>query len=170
MIETKLIRVASADDPHRCQAVAGAGQCPYRAVECGKFCLMHGGGKQVRENQKKIMDMYNLAIWHGRVKELADHTEVKTLRAEIGILRMLLENVLTQCKTGTELLFFSAKISDLVGRIEKVVTSCNRIEASSGMLLDKSAALHLAAQMVDIIGAHVDDAEAVNAISQQIGQ
>lgn len=119
---------------------------------------------------KKVKKMYDLAMWQSRVEEFSDHDEVKTLRSEIGVLRLLLENTLIKCKNQTDLLLYSAKISELVGKIEKLVMSCNRLEASTGMLLDKSAALHLASQMVEIIGNYVDDAEAIDGIASEIAQ
>lgn len=170
MIESTLKRMDGEDDPERCQAVGKHGQCPYKAVTGFKNCARHGGAGQANSASKKVMSQYNLHIWQGRVNEFSEHENVKTLRDEVGVLRMLLENTLRLCKTQTDLLIFSAKIGDLVSKIEKLVTSCHRLETSSGMMLDKSAALHLAGQMVDIIGQHVADPEAIDLISRDIAE
>lgn len=170
MIEPTLKRIDGEDDPERCQANGGYGQCPYKRLEGATNCIRHGGASQVNANQKKVMSQYHLLRWQGRVDEFANHDRVKTLRDEVGVLRMLLENTVRLCKSHTDVLIFSSKISDLVLKIEKLVTSCHRLEATSGMLLDKSAALSLASQMVDIIGTHIKDSDAINAISRDIAE
>jgi hypothetical protein len=170
MIEAKVERIDGPADPTRCQAVHPKGQCQYKSLEGSKFCSMHGGHKAQESTAKKVQKMYHLAQWQNRVDEFSEHDEVKTLRAEIGILRLLLENTLAKCKNATDLLLYSAKVSELVGKIEKLVMSCNRLEASTGMLLDKSAALHLASQMVEIIGKYVDDVDAIDGIASEIAQ
>lgn len=170
MIESVLIRIDGEDDPERCQAVGKHGQCPYKALPGAKNCSRHGGVSTLKSAGRKLKRQYDLLQWQGRVNDFADHENVKTLRDEVGVLRMLLENTVRLCKTHTDVLIFSAKIGDLVVKIEKLVTSCHRLEASSGMMLDKSAALHLAAQMIDIIGMHVTDPEAIDAVSREIAE
>lgn len=169
-IESKFKRIEREDDPNRCQAVHGKGQCIYLSTENSKYCPMHGGAAAENAHAKVMKRKYQLAQWTQRVGEFADDDQVKSLREEIGILRMTLEQVVRQCKTDTDVLLWSGKIGDLVTKIEKVVTSCNRLEVSSGMLLDKSAALNLASQVVEIIARHVTDADAVDDISNDIIQ
>ena len=166
-IENKFVRV-EADDPTRCQANHAKGQCQYQAVENSKYCPMHGGNKAVEARNKQVVRQYNLAQWQSRVNDFSDHDQVKSLRDEIGITRMLLENMITKCQDSNDLLLFSSKIGELVGKIERLVVSCNRLEGSMGMLLDKAAALNLAGQIVEIISKHVNDDAAIDAIAGEI--
>lgn len=166
-IEQKFKRV-EADDPSRCQANHAKGQCSYQAIDGSKYCPMHGGNKAVEARKAQIVRQYNLAQWQARTEHFSDHDNVKSLRDEIGITRMLLENMITRCQDANDLLLFSSKISDLVGKIEKLVVSCNRLEGSMGMLLDKAAALNLAGQMVEIISRHVSDEQAIDSIAGEI--
>lgn len=168
MIESKMERVEDPADPRRCQTNYKHGQCPYKALEHSEYCAMHGGNKAQESRNKKVMQQYQLAMWQKRVDEFADNDKVKTLRDEIGILRVVLENIIVLCKDKNQLLLFSSKIAEMVTKIERLVVSCNKLEASSGMLLDKSAALHLAGQMVEIIGRHVTDGEAIEKIANEI--
>lgn len=163
-------RVEREDDPRRCQSVYKHGQCPYRAVEHGTMCPMHGGGSQERAHTKKVMEQYNLAMWQARTQEFASHDKVKTLRDEVGLLRVVLENVVQKCNDSNQLLIYSSKIADLIMKVEKLVVSMNRLEASTGMLLDKSAALHLAGQMVEIITKYVNDPVAIDQIAADIAR
>jgi hypothetical protein len=129
---------------------------------------MHGGPSNKNATQETLLRKYRLQQWQARTGEFADDNEIKSLREEIGILRMTLENVITQCNGAMDIVLWSGKIGDLVSKIEKLVTSCDRLEGRSGMLLDKGAALTLAAQMVEIITKHVADPEAIEAISTEI--
>lgn len=167
MADNKFERVA-ADSPHRCQATVKYGQCPFKQIEGCQFCPMHGGASQLNALKAESQRQYRLAKWKDRLGEFADNDQVKSLREEIGILRILMEETMNMCKTSDDLLLYSGKISDLALRIEKVVSSCHRLEASTGMLLDKTAALHLASVIVKIISDHVTDEDAIDKISSQI--
>jgi hypothetical protein len=166
-IENKFER-CEPDDPLRCQAIVKTGQCPYKAVENGRNCPMHGGAKQQQLAQQEGIRNYRLAKWQSRVGEFADNDQVKSLREEIGILRVILEETLNMCKEPEELLIYSSKIADTVMKVEKLVASCHRLEASTGMLLDKTAALHLASVIVEIVSRYVTEPDAVDAISNEI--
>lgn len=161
-----IVHVAD-DDPTRCQAITANGQCRIQRTEGSQYCTMHGGADSQSVKQR-IFRQYRLAQWQQRVDEFSDHDGVKSLREEIGICRMILESIITNCKDQTDLLLYSNKITDIIGRIEKLVVSCNRLESSMGMLLDKTAALNLASQIVTIIGEHVTDGNIIDAVANDI--
>lgn len=165
-IEGKLIRCAE-DDPKRCQSTATKfGQCPYKATEGNIFCQMHSGHNSSQIEKSKRA--YQLQRWQQRVDDHADGDQAKSLRGEIGILRMTLETVITQCKDETQLLMYAPRISDLVTRIEKVVSSCHRLEEQTGMLLDREAALRIGMQIVEIVSRFVTDEGALSSIGDEI--
>lgn len=166
-IEQKLIRCDGPSDPERCQATGKTGQCPYKAMPGYKICQRHAG-QTLGGEAKQRSNQYRLQVWQTRVDEFAENDNVKSLRDEIGILRMLMEETLNQCKTATDLMIYQSKLSNLAMQIEKLVTSCNRLEMKMGMLLDKSAALSLAGQIVDIISSEIDDPEVIDRISNGI--
>ena len=166
-IESKFDTV-DADDPRRCQGMFARGQCYYKAVEGGNFCPMHAGPTQANAQAEKNKRIYRLSKWQNRVSEIADHEQVKGLREEIGILRLLMEEIMAVCHDSTTLLMYSNRLSDLATRIEKLVSSCHRLEQSSGLLLDKSAALNIGAQIVEIVSRYVANEEALDAIGQGI--
>lgn len=170
MFDQNKYRRALPDSPTRCQgpSIGGNGQCPYESQEGTEYCVRHSG--QMRTQEKKRVSMYHLEQYQARVEELAGHGEVKTLRDEIGIARMVLEKVIVSCgKDHNMLVIASPRISDLVTRIEKLVTSCHRLETSAGALLDKTAVIQLAGVIVGIVTKHMpDDPEALEAISNDI--
>ena len=155
------------DDPRRCQGSMPNGQCTLEALPNLKFCKIHSSGEKKRADKEKIRNL-NLAVWQSRVGELADSPHAKSLREEIGILRLMLEALLNNCVSQTELLANSNKIADLVSRIEKIVGTCHNLEKSSGQLLDKSAALQLAGAFIDIVAEFCSNPEEVNKIADAV--
>jgi hypothetical protein len=156
------------DSPLRCQAVHGAGQCRYKASPGSTYCPMHGGNNAQQLIREKVKRQYQLAKWQQAVDAFADEDQVKGLRGEIGIARLLLESVVTKCRDTGDLLMYSGKISELLSRVEKLVVSCHRLESNLGLVLDKPKVLALAAQVVEVVGRHVKDDDAISRIANEI--
>lgn len=161
--ENKFVRVAP-DAPDRCQGVYTHGQCPYRALPKSQYCTMHAGRNSALQNEEKRI--YRLTKWQNRVGQIADHEQVKSLREEIGILRILMEEILNMCNDSSTLLMYSNRLSDLALRIEKLVNTCHKLELSTGLLLDKSTALNIGAEIVEVISKYVSD----EGVLEQIGE
>lgn len=62
----------------------------------------------------------------------------------------------------------STRISELTKDIDKVLSSCERIEAKSGQTLDKTLAMNFAAQVIQVIGKHISDETALDSIATEI--
>jgi hypothetical protein len=186
--DEKMLHRCEPDDPDRCQAGAPPeGQC-YNLSVHGMFkrdlfpadhpgkeyaenidlCPKHMGTKQMAVKQKTEVHDLRLQHWQIRVNQLAESENVKTLRGEIGVLRLVLESVLNNCETATDLVVFSTKISDLVVKLERLVTSCNRTEISMGAVLDKTAVLQFGGRVVEIISGYIDDPKILDKISDGI--
>ena len=160
------IKNCPADDPNRCQGATAVGQCTKLSVEGKDRCPMHQGA--ISRINKDLINGYQLTKWEARLSRLADTNGVRSLRSEIGILKMTLESVVQRCNTDEDLIEQSNKMMALVEKIEKVVLSCNRLEKTTGMMLDKSAALQIAGNICSIIGDHIDDPEVIERITTQI--
>lgn len=187
MIAEKLLyRVGpdNASHPQRCQGtIAGkGGQCEYysmswlaenghiseadrEACESLTCCPRHGGFNQLRTTKKASASAYRIQVWQERIDEFSDET-ITNLRGEIGICRMMLEEVLNLCQGNTgQLIIHSQRVMQLVDRIEKLVRSCHQIETKSGMMMDKTAALSFASDAVRTISEHINDPEILDRIS-----
>lgn len=161
------------DDPNRCQAVHARGQCENLATctesgEYGTFCMAHGGNRFLEQKQKESVRNYRLDRFKSRMNEFADSSAVKSLREEVGILRLIMEERLNACSDAHDLILQSGPISDLVTKIEKVVSSCHKLEGSMGQLLDKSAILQFASEIIDIVGAEVSNDEEIERVGNKI--
>jgi hypothetical protein len=165
-------RIEHEDDPRRCQALirGGKGQCQCIKIEGSEYCIMHGGQCVAKAVEKENKRMYQLAKWNARIGEFAEHPNIKSLRDELGILRMVLEEKLRMCGDAHTLILSSGPISELVMKIEKIVKSCHRLDSSLHELLDKTAILHLGGEIVEIIGRHVKDDQIVDSIATEIGE
>lgn len=159
--------VVEPDDPSRCQGMMSSGQCTLQALPGATFCKLHNSVVKRTEANNNIRNL-NVAVWQTRINQLADSPQAKSLREEIGVLRLLLEAVLNNCRDHSELIAMSNKISDLVSRIEKVVGSCHTLEKASGQLLDKNAALQLATAIISIVGDICSNPDEVATIADKI--
>ena len=162
------------DDPNRCQGVGKNGQCHYKAVQLpdgtyGTYCKMHGGHKQLESHNNKQIKIYNLGKWQARLEQQAEHCNVKSLRNEIGILRIALEERFSVIHSSTDLILHSGPISDLTMKIEKLVSSCHKLEGSMGQLLDKQAILNFASEVIGVISVALEGSSEKEVLMDKIG-
>lgn len=152
----------------RCEGTVATGQCPFCKIQGTNYCYTHGANKKQESDNAKAIRNYRLQRWQSRVGELADNPNIKSLREEVGILRVILEEMLNQCKDSMDLLLYSHKMSDLVMKIERLVVSCDKLENRMGLLLSKDSILQLAATYVQIINNYVQNPELIELISQEM--
>jgi len=169
MNDSDIQKVSYAADPRRCQAsMSNSAQCMNVAVEGGTVCLVHGGNRQIASIENQSIYKFRVAQWRNRIGEFQEISNIKSLREEIGVLRLLLEELVNNCRTDLDLILRASAISDMVMKIERVVLSCNKLEASMGQHLDKAALMQFASQIVEVITNRLDDTEIVNAIAIDI--
>ena len=165
--EVKLIK-CEPDDPRRCKSNIKTGQCPFLAEEGCENCMMHGANKEIAKAEKIEQSNYNIAKWQKRINEKANAPGVKSLREEVAMLRILMEEEWNMCNDEKELLMHSPRLSDLAKDIDKVLGSCHRIEQSSGQMLDKTLAMNFGAQVITIIGGYIKDDDILDKIGNDI--
>lgn len=166
-VEQKLERCAPGD-PRRCQANGQHSQCPYLSNEGSDYCDRHASNKEKEAIVLEGHRNYNLTKWRARVNQLADNVKVKSLREEVGIIRIMIENIMNRCDTEYDLAMNTGTLSELLMKAEKLVSSCHRLEAANGQLLDKTMALNFAGSIVDIIATEIGDASIVEKISERV--
>ena len=136
----------------------------------GEYCEAHGGNWAIDRETKNSMRNYNLTKWRAQVAKKTDNEGIKSLRDEIAILRVVLEERLNRCSDATDLILQSGPISDMVMKIERVVTSCHKLEGSMGQLLDKQAILQFATLVIGIVSEEVADEASIEKISDRLLQ
>jgi hypothetical protein len=156
-LEQKFQRVEPGS-PNQCQAIAGQGQCHFAAVPGFKFCPMHHGQEQASDRRAKL-HQYRMGKWQARVEEFETHENVKSLRSEVGVLKMLLEETVSKCESSMDLLMASSKISDIIDKIHRLVPTMQKMEQNAGITLDKNAVLQLADVIVTIMADYIEDGD-----------
>ncbi len=169
MSKYKIERADSPDSPMRCQAVTSKGQCLNKATVEGGFCPVHGGNRAVATAEAERKRLYHLTKYRERLDELdSPNQDIKNLREEIGIMRIVMEAIVNQCDGPAEILCHAPKISDLATKIGKLVTNCHNIDKSLGQYLDKNDIVQIAQEIVQVISGVVSDAEDLEAIIEGI--
>lgn len=157
------------DDPRRCQGVKPFhGQCTNKAMDGSSFCPAHGGNKGAEKAKREELRNYRLAKFKSRLIELGDSDNIIGLRDEIAILRMLIEEKINVCEDTHELMLMSGPLGDLVMKVEKLVTSCNRLESKLGSLLDRTKILQFAQSIIQIIAKYIDDESTLDSVAEEI--
>jgi len=100
--------------------------------------------------------------------------QIKSLREEIALCRALVERRLNMVEEGNSADFLAAcgQVNTLLLTIEKLVSSCHRLETSLGVLLSKAAVLDLAREIVGVLVNELQGIdnfeEVIDRISEQI--
>ncbi|MDE1971204.1 MAG: hypothetical protein KGI50_06560 [Patescibacteria group bacterium] len=150
------------DDPRRCQGIRDGRQCLQRALEGRTKCAV------CQRSPEGAVRNFMLTKWRDRIQRLSCNDSVQSLRDEVGTLKMLLETALNRCQNDDDLYINSTQIANLAEKCERAVTSCAKLEKSSGMMLDKGAALQIAGNIVSIIGEFVKDPVIIDQIGEAI--
>jgi hypothetical protein len=143
-------RVTDLADPHRCKGAQPDGQCQNRAEDGSDYCLACGG---VNRAPARRLRQYFLAKAQDRTRlaNLAEHEEVKSLRDEIALARMLIERRFNLIQNDADLIGACAPLNTLLLTVERLVKSAHAIEKSLGTLLARTAVLRVGQQVCQII-------------------
>ena len=157
------------DSPNRCQAVNSQGQCNNKKVEGSDFCPAHGGNKALQRDERIRVKGYLLARYQARAADFADDYDLKGLRGEVGILRMILENKLAKCSTDVQLAIQSPALSDLVMKIQKLVTGCHRLEESLGKTMDEQQLMKIADSICGVLSEYITNEDTLKEVAGKLG-
>lgn len=168
MSDVPLTRITNDADPERCQgSVPATGQCRNKRSPGSEFCPVHGT-QQVHTQKVAQNRQYRLNKWRNRLSEFADAPEIKSLREEIGIVRITLEEVMNQCNSANDIIIYSDKICKMVQQIDALVTSCHRMEEKTGTMLDKTKISQILDVILAAITSVITDPDILTNITAQI--
>lgn len=160
----------SVDPARQCQCVLARGQCINEAVPGGKYCMSHGGAGVVKAQQAEALNNYRLQKYNSRLRELRSSSAIKDLRDEVGILRLILEEKFNSFQSSTDLILQSGSIGDLIMKIERLVTSCHKLDEKMGLVVDKSEVTAIADQLIACVGKHVNNADILEKIAGEFSE
>jgi hypothetical protein len=126
------------------------GQCEYTAIEGADYCEIHGHRKDDSSPSKRLY-LLNKVEARARLDELADHEGVKSLREEIALLRMTIEEQYNKINTDVDFQLRWPCIQSAIRDVHKLVKDCHVIEQNLGVLLARQSIIRLGQQICQII-------------------
>ncbi len=155
-------------DPQRCQGVIPHGQCMNKAEPGSKNCRAHGGTDLTEQTQMRGY-LLAKAQEQTRLTNLSEGLEpVKELRDSIALLHMMVEKRWNLIRTDGDLLQACGPLNQMLQNMERLVSSCHKIEQNLGQLLAKQAILSLAKRMVEVMIEELEGVEDYEAIIDRI--
>jgi len=151
------------------QCIAFDGQnnpCLLKQVPGTSYCPKHGVSASAQEKVK--IRNYRLTVLKGRLTEKMSSDAILSLREEVSIARITLEETLNQCKSATEIVIQHPRIVSLITTIQRTVESCQKVEMKTGHLLGKDQLINFAQDVIRIVSTHVTDPEVQRLIAAQI--
>lgn len=115
-----------------------------------KYCQAHGGGATAIEHQKRQYFLTK-AKARERLAQLSEHEEIKSLRDEIALARMLIEERFNAIKTDSDLLAAFGPINTSLLTVERLVKSAHVLEQNLGSLLARTTVLTLGQSISNIL-------------------
>jgi len=137
-------------DPRRCKGNARDGQCSNYAESGSEYCAACGGVDQSLQRERRQY-LLTKAEYRQRLAALSDHEKVKSLRDEIAITRMLIEERLNSIEGKNDMLASCAPLNQLLLTVERLVKSAHVLEQNLGLLMSKETAIRLANQLGEIV-------------------
>lgn len=163
------MRIAGKNDNQCITTLKGSGrQCPNMCIEGSEHCAVHGGLVDAESARKKQYEQTKLEFWLQQIKKETESDTSRSLKEEIGILKILLKSHLGMCNGHNDLIIYSAQIQSVILSIEKVLSSFVKIEKTMGELLNREELAVFADTVIRIIAKEVKDPEIIDNISKQI--
>lgn len=154
---------------NQCESITGGRQCVFGAVPGSRFCPRHKGDLAIAKQTREAQKSYHLGIYQSRYKDFASDPGIKSLREEIGVTRMMLEEIFNRCQDNpAQLMINMPRINELIQTIRKLVDSCDRIEKQMGVTLDRASILNIGDVIVNVISTHVSDPAILQKITDDI--
>lgn len=169
--DVRLHKAKDPMDPRLCKAQGNNGNpCPYLAEEGDKYCVKHAARK-VRANRNDRVMRYRLGQEKERLaQEMQDDPTALTLRDEIIVLRLTLQDVLTRADSEAHGFILNAEIiSGLTRQIGSLVEKCFKLEQYSDEHLSRTQVLELANTIMEIVADFVTPEE-IQIITSKISQ
>jgi|WetSurMetagenome_2_1015567.scaffolds.fasta_scaffold09775_7 hypothetical protein len=127
----------------------GAGQCNEEALEGCRYCSLH----TTLDPEKQQKRLYNLLKfkYRTRYEQIGDHEALRSLREEVAIAKMMLEESLNLIQNESEYMARRSELAQQLVTIEKLVSSMLKMETSLGTLISKPTLLKLTSDIVQIL-------------------
>jgi hypothetical protein len=133
----------------KCEFTTATGQCTEEALEGDRYCSLHTH-LDPDKHQKR---MYNLLKYKYRTRyeQIGEHESLRSLREEVAMAKMMLEETFNSIHNDSEFLASRADLAHQLATVEKLVSSMLKMEVSMGTLISKPTLLKIASDIVQIL-------------------
>lgn len=143
-------RVTDPADPNRCKGSGREGQCMNHAEPGDEYCRKCGGTDLAEVENVRQYHLTDARL-RQRLDKKAGHDQIKSLTEEIGLTRLLIEELMNSCKTDTQRLANVSTYNTLTMNLERLIKTSHTMEQSLNLLLAKPALVAFAQEMIRII-------------------
>lgn len=139
----------------------------FQKIEGSDYCARHGANSQIESQNKK--SMYNIKAQEvrARINVLAADPRRYTLDEELGVTRLLIEEVLNNIKPG-EIYKHADSLSSLIGQCQKLVDSALKISAKMRLLMTPEDVNKIIQRLVDVLDDKIEDKELLDGIATDL--
>jgi hypothetical protein len=156
---------AGPEDP-MCQGIDARGEmCKYKPVAGGVYCVYHGGRGQLAalsERQQSIYDFQKtqyLRQVEQKINAIERNPRSQSMRDEIGILRVMLQEILDSCTDEALLVLRAGEITNLTVSIEKLMKTSFTMDKEMKELMTKDDAKALAQKLLNVLIDNIQEYE-----------
>lgn len=130
---------------------------------CPKHAMLHS---HVRKHKMR----YAAEQWQMQLAQFEQSGEAKCLRSEIAVLRLTLQSILQIAQDKQTLVVYASQIMGLTKALESLISTTDRLEMRMNLYIDKTAAIKLASEILDVISEHVPDPDIRKDIGSTIAE
>lgn len=135
------------NDPRRCQKNTAHGQCPFLSQPGANYCAIHG--PIIDQNAQGLYQFNRTEVIH-RINAFRSHGDSRTLAIELGLLRLLLEQLVNKCD-AYDLLMHSVQLTTLITQIKELQISNVKLEQKVGDLLSSEQVIDIAQSLYAVV-------------------
>jgi uncharacterized protein YunC (DUF1805 family) len=136
-------------DTRRCQSSSHKGQCTEISVLGTDHCVKHTNLEKVNavRTRKYFLSTADQSLY----EHYADDNQLTSLRDEIAILRMMMQNTLSTAQSEVERVNAYSKVNYFILSLERVMKTCISLEMKLNELVGKAALMRLGQQLCQIL-------------------
>ena len=152
-----------------CLGIIEAGRCPNKALDGIDFCILHGGNKALQSKEKEMMYDWArtdfLKKLKNQIPRFTHGPKKYDISEELGITRIMLNEILAKCEDANDLLRYNNQINNLIDKIERLIKSSLKVDEKLSLLISQDDVIKIAQGLVEIMQEYITDPVMMNEIA-----
>ena len=153
----------------RCQHTGVRGSCVQTAIDGSAYCEIHS----TEADRLKGYRLQDPEL-RRRFDELSRDASLETVKQEVLLLRVLIEDRLNFCKNAAERASALQYVTSSLATVDKLLNSLERLQRAASITLDKPTLSRLSEKIINILldnlGDLPDRDEIVDRVAAEIAQ